>query len=49
MFTIPAGILLAVFVIFVVIPIIVIATVRLFLNALDYSRRVPPNTLRRMH
>ena len=49
MFTFTAGILLAVFVVFVVVPLIVIASVRLFLSILDYSRRVPPHTLRRIH
>jgi len=49
MFSFPAGILLAVFVVFVVIPVIVIACVRLFLSILDDNRRVPPHTLRRIH
>jgi hypothetical protein len=41
--------LLAVFVVFVVVPLILIASVRLFLSILDYSRKVPPHTLRRIH
>jgi hypothetical protein len=49
MFTFSAGILLVVFVVFVVVPLIVIAGVRLFLSILDYSRKVPPHTLRRIH
>jgi hypothetical protein len=49
MFAFSAGILLAVFVLFVVAPLILIACVRLFLSILDYSRRVPPHTLRRIH
>jgi hypothetical protein len=49
MFTFTAGILLAVFIVFVVVPFTVIACVRLFLSNLDHSRRVPPHTLRRIH
>lgn len=49
MFTFPAGILLAIFVAFVLVPVIVIAGVRLFLSILDSSRKVPPHTLRRIH
>jgi hypothetical protein len=49
MFTFTPGILLAVFVVFVVAPLIVIASVRLFLSILDYGRKVPPHTLRRIH
>jgi len=49
MFTFSAGILLAVFLVFVLVPITVIACVRLFLSILDESRRVPPHTLRRTH
>jgi len=49
MFTLTAGILLAVFVVFVVVPLILMASVRLFLSILDYGRRVAPHTLRRMH
>jgi hypothetical protein len=33
----------------VVVPLILIASVRLFLTILDHSRRVPPHTLRRVH
>ena len=49
MFTFSVGILLAIFVIFVVAPLILITCVRLFLSILDYSRRVPPHTFRRIH
>src|SRR5271167_1422499 len=49
MFTFTAGILLAILLVFVVIPLIVVASVRLFLSILDYSRKVPPHTLRRIH
>jgi hypothetical protein len=35
--------------VFVVVPLIIIASVKLFLSILDYSRRVPPHTLRRIH
>jgi len=49
MFTLTAGILFAVFVVFVVVPLILIASVRLFLSILDYNRRVPPHTLRHIH
>lgn len=49
MFTFAGGILLAVFVVFVVVPLIAIASVRLFLSILDYSRKAPPHTLRRIH
>jgi hypothetical protein len=49
MFTFPAGIFLVVLLVFVVIPLIIIASVRLFLSILDYGRRVPPHTLRRIH
>ena len=49
MFTLTVDILLAVFVVFVVVPLILIASVRLFLSILDYNRRVPPHTLRRIH
>ncbi len=49
MFTFTAGIFLAIFVVFVVVPLIVIGSVRLFLSILDESRRVPPHTLRRIH
>jgi hypothetical protein len=49
MFTFSAGILLAVFVVFVVVPIILIASVRLFLTILHHSRSVPPHTVRRIH
>jgi hypothetical protein len=38
--------LFAVFVALVVVPLILIASVRLFLIILDYNRRVPPHTLR---
>jgi len=49
MFTFAASLLFLVFLIFVVVPLILIASVRLFLTILDYSRRVPPHTLRRVH
>jgi hypothetical protein len=49
MFTFTAGILLAILLVFVVIPLIVVASVRLFLSILDYGRKVPPHTLRRIH
>jgi hypothetical protein len=49
MFTFSAGILLVVFVVFVVVPLILIASVRLFLTILDYRRMVSPHTLRRIH
>ena len=49
MFTFPAGMFLVVLLVFVVIPLIIIASVRLFLSILDYGRRVPPHTLRRIH
>jgi len=49
MFSSSAGILLAVFVVFVLVPLILIASVRLFLSILDESRKVPPHTLRRIH
>jgi hypothetical protein len=49
MFTFSVGILLAIFVVFVVAPLILIACVRLFLSISDYGRRVPPHTLRRIH
>jgi hypothetical protein len=49
MFNVTLGILLAVFVVFVLVPLTLIACVRLFLSILDYSRRVPPHTLRRIH
>ena len=49
MFTLTAGVLLAVFVVFVVVPLILIASVQLFLSILDYGRRLPPHTLRRIH
>jgi hypothetical protein len=49
MLTFTAGILLAVFVVFVVVPLVLIASVRLFLSIVDYSRKVPPHTLRRIH
>jgi len=49
MFTLTAGILFAVFVVFVVVPLILIASVRLFLSILDDRRRVPPHTFRRIH
>jgi hypothetical protein len=49
MFTFPAGIFLVVLLVFVVIPLIIVASVRLFLSILDYGRRVPPHTLRRIH
>jgi hypothetical protein len=48
MFTLAADILLAVFVVFIVVALILIASVRLFLSILDYNRSVPPHTLRRM-
>ena len=43
------GIALAVLLVFVVVPLIIIACVNLFLSILDYSRMVPPHTLRRIH
>lgn len=49
MYSISGAILLSVFLVFVVVPLIVIASLRLFLSILDYSRRVPPHTLRRIH
>jgi hypothetical protein len=49
MFSFSVAILLVVFVVFVVVPLIVIASVRLFLTILDYSRTVPPHTLRGIH
>lgn len=49
MFTLTASILLAVFVVFLVVPLILIASVQLFLSILDYDRTVPPHTLRRIH
>ncbi len=49
MFTFPVGVLLAVLFAFVVIPVIVITSIRIFLSILDAGRRVPPHTLRRMH
>jgi hypothetical protein len=49
MSTFAAGILLVVFLVFVVVPLIVIASVRLFLSILDYSHKVPPHTLRQVH
>jgi hypothetical protein len=49
MFTLPAGMFLVVLLVFVVIPLIIIASVRLFLSILDYGRSVPPHTLRRIH
>ena len=49
MFTFTAGIFLVALLVFVVIPIIIIASVRLFLSILDYGHKVPPHTLRRIH
>ena len=49
MFTFLAGIFLVVLLVFVVIPLIIVASVRLFLSILDCGRRVPPHTLRRIH
>jgi hypothetical protein len=49
MFNLTAGILLAVLLVFVVVPLIIIGSVMLFLSILDYSRKVPPHTLRRIH
>jgi len=49
MFNLTAGILLAILLVFVVIPVIIIATVKLFLTILDSRRLVPPHTLRRIH
>ncbi len=49
MFSIAGGILLAVFVVFVVVPLVLITSVRLFLTILDYNSKAPPHTLRRIH
>ena len=49
MFTLTVGMLFAAFVVFVVVPLILIASVRFFLSILDYNRRVPPHTLWRIH
>lgn len=49
MFTIAGGILLAVFVVFVVVPLVLIVSVRLFLSILDSSHKAQPHTLRRIH
>lgn len=49
MFSFAAGILFVVFLVFVVLPLIMIGCVRVFLSILDYKRRVPPHTLRRVH
>jgi hypothetical protein len=49
MFPYPVEIFLVVCVVFVVLPLIIITSVRLFLSILDYNRRVPPHTLRRIH
>jgi len=49
MFAFTVSIFLAVLLVFVVVPLIIIASVKLFLSILDYSRRVPPHTLRRIH
>lgn len=49
MSTMTIGILFAVFVVFVLVPLILIASVRLFLSILDYNRRVPPHTLPCVH
>jgi hypothetical protein len=47
MFSIAGGILLAVFVVFVVVPLVLITSVRLFLSILDYNSKA--HTLRRIH
>ena len=49
MYSFPVAILFSVFLVFVLVPFIIIASVRLFLSILDYSRKVPPHTLRRIH
>jgi hypothetical protein len=49
MFPHPVEMFLVVCVVFVVLPLIIISSVRLFLSILDYNRRVPPHTLRRIH
>lgn len=49
MFTFHVGVLLAVFFAFVVVPVIVIASVRLFLSILDTNRKAGPHTIRRIH
>jgi len=49
MFAFPAGIFLMVCVVFVAVPLIIITSVRLFLSILDYNRKVPPHTIRRIH
>jgi hypothetical protein len=49
MFRSAADIMLGVFVAFVVVPIVLVESVRLFLNILDRRRRLPPHTLRRIH
>jgi hypothetical protein len=49
MFIFSVDVLLAIFVVFVVAPLTLITCVRLFLGILDYGRRVPPHTLRRIH
>lgn len=49
MFTFHVSVLLIVLLVFVVVPVIIIACVRLFLGVLDTNRRVRPHTLRRVH
>jgi hypothetical protein len=49
MFNLVVVISLAILLVFVVIPLIIISCVKLFLTILDYSRMVPPHTLRRIH
>ena len=49
MFPFPVGMFLVVCVVFVVLPLIIVTSVRLFLSILEDSRKVPPHTLRRIH
>jgi hypothetical protein len=49
MHSIPSAILLAVFLVFVGVPLIIVGSVLLFLSISDSSRKVPPHTLRRIH
>ena len=49
MFTLTVGMLFTLSAVFVVVPLILIASVRLFLSILACNRRVTPHTLRRIH
>jgi hypothetical protein len=49
MSSLPTGISLGIFFVFVAIPLILIASISLYLQILDERRRVSPRTLRRIH